>query len=339
MQIHNKDVFFSIIVPVYNVQDYLKQCLESILCQEYHDYEIILINDGSTDSSLEICCFYLETSDKIVLINKENGGLSDARNHGLQKASGDYIIFTDSDDYWVGSRILKDLNEMIKVSDPDIIIHEESRFFSDKDVKCKFNQRFLKQKSGEFKYEILQLIYYDLFVASACDKIIKKSILLNNDLYFPLGKKSEDIEWCGKLINYIDTFSIYPKSFYIYRQGRNGSITASVNENHIMDVYNMVKEGLNVKRLESNILNDAIQNYWACNYIVILKDFNVLSSKNRNLIWEDLVSWKYLLKKGQNLKIDKVMFFYNFLPFCLLPFFLNFYRIKTILYKKYRTLK
>jgi len=339
MNIQNKDVFFSIIVPVYNVQDYLRQCLESILCQEYHDYEIILVNDGSTDSSLEICSFYLETSEKIVLIDKENRGLSDARNRGLDKASGDYIIFTDSDDYWIGNQILKELNELIKVSNPEIIIHEESRFFSDKDVKCKFNQRFLKNKSGEFENEILQLLYYDLFVACACDKIIKKSILLENELYFPLGKKSEDIEWCGKLINHIETFSIYPKSFYIYRQGRNGSITASVNQNHIMDVYNMVKEGLKAKQLDSEILNLAIQNYWACNYVVILKDFYILSSKNRNLIWKDLVSWKYLLKKGQNIKINKVMAFYNFLPFRFLPFFLNFYRIKTTLYKKYRSLK
>jgi glycosyltransferase involved in cell wall biosynthesis len=339
MHIQDKDVFFSIIVPVYNVENYLRQCLDSILCQTYSDFEIILVNDGSTDSSSKICSFYQNTSAKIVLINKENGGLSDARNAGLRKAKGDYIIFTDSDDYWEGDQVLKDLNELIKVSNPDVVIHEESRFFSENDVKCKFNQEFLKQKSGDFKNEVLELIYYDLYVGCAWDKIVKRSILLDNELYFPLGKKSEDIDWCGKLINYIDTFSIYSKSFYIYRQGRSGSITATVSEDHIMDVYGMVKAGLKAKQLDCDILNQALQNYWACNYVVILKDYYVLSSKNRSLIWKDLVSWKYLLQKEQNIKVNKVMVFYDFLPFIVLPFFLNLYRIKTYWHKKYRSLK
>jgi glycosyltransferase involved in cell wall biosynthesis len=339
MHIQGKNVFFSIIVPVYNVENYLKQCLDSILYQTYSDFEIILVNDGSTDSSPEICSFYQNISAKIILINKENGGLSDARNAGLKIAKGDYIIFTDSDDYWAGDQILKELNELIKISNPDVVIHEESRFFSTNDVKCKFNQKFLKEKSGDFKNEVLELIYYDLYVGCAWDKIVKRSILLDNELYFPLGRKSEDIEWCGKLINYIDTFSIYSKSFYIYRQGRIGSITASVSESHIMDVYEMVKTGLKTERSDSDILNQALQNYWVCNYVVILKDFYVLSSKNRNLIWEDLVSWKYLLQKGQNIKVNKVMVFYDFLPFMVLPFFLNLYRIKTNWHKKYRSLK
>jgi glycosyltransferase involved in cell wall biosynthesis len=339
MHIQDKDVFFSIIVPVYNVEDYLKQCLDSILCQTYNDFEIILVNDGSTDSSPEICSFYQNESAKIVLISKENGGLSDARNVGLKRAKGDYIIFTDSDDYWAGEQVLEDLNELIKISNPDVVIHEESRFFSANDVKCKFNQKFLKEKSGDFKSEVLQLIYHDLYVGCAWDKIVKRSILLDNELYFPLGRKSEDIEWCGKLINFIDTFSIYSKSFYIYRQGRSGSITASVSESHIMDVYEMVKAGLKTKRSDSDILNQALLNYWACNYVVILKDFYVLSSKNRSLIWEDLVSWKYLLQRGQNIKVNKVMVFYDFLPFKALPFFLNLYRIKTNWHKKYRSLK
>ncbi|CAN1493527.1 WcaA Glycosyltransferases involved in cell wall biogenesis [Flavobacteriaceae bacterium] len=334
----DKDVFFSIIVPVYNVENYLKQCLDSILCQMYNDFEIILVNDGSTDSSPEICTFYKNRSTKIVLVNKENGGLSDARNVALQKCKGDYIIFTDSDDYWVGVKVLREINELIKESDPDIIIHEESRFFSTNDVKCKYNQNFLKQKSGDFKKEVLQLIYFDLFVACAWDKIIKKSILLNNELYFPLGRKSEDIEWCGKLLNCIDTFTIYSKSFYVYRQGRIGSITASVSEKHIMDVYEMVKEGLKIKQFDSDILNQSSQNYWACNYVVILKDYYLLSVKNRNLIWKDLVSWKYLIQKEQNIKVNKVMYFYKFLPFRFLPFFLNIYRLKTNMYKKYRLL-
>jgi glycosyltransferase involved in cell wall biosynthesis len=339
MSSQKENIFFSIIVPVYNVEGYLAQCLESILCQTFSNFELILINDGSTDSSLEICQQYQQNFHQIRLIDQKNGGLSDARNKGILAAKGDYIIFTDSDDYWIGNEVLQDLNNLIKESNPDLVIHEESRFFSEKDVACKYNQRFIKNKSGRVEDEILNLVYYDLYVASAWDKVIKRSILIDNQLFFPVGRKSEDIEWCAKLLQHIKTYSIYPKSFYTYRQVRQGSITAAVSAKHIEDVYAMVKEGLSSKSATSETINKAIENYWACNYVVILKDFYVLSSKTQNQIWNDLVSWKYLLQKGRNIKVDKVMKFYSFLSFKALIFFLNGYRIKTVFFKKYRTLK
>ncbi len=339
MNIEKETLLFSIIIPVYNVEVYLSQCLDSILCQSFSDFELILVNDGSKDSSLEICQQYKQKSPQIILIDKENGGLSDARNTGLKTAKGKYIIFTDSDDYWQGKQVLEDLSNLISKTNPDIIIHEESRFFAENDVNCKYNQRFIKNKSGKFEDEALNLVYYDLYVASAWDKIIKREILIENQLFFPVGRKSEDIEWCGKLMHYIKTFSIYSKSFYVYRQARQGSITTTVSAKHIEDVYEMVKDGMNSQKTESEVLNKAIENYWACNYVVILKDFYVLSSETKKQIWHDLISWKYLLKKGRNIKVDKVMKFYKFLSFKTLIFFLNGYRLKRSMNKKRRASK
>lgn len=339
MSVQDEAVFFSIIIPVYNVEDYLNQCLDSILCQNFSNFEVVLVNDGSTDSSLEICKNYQQNFAQIKLIDQENGGLSDARNKGLIASRGTYIIFTDSDDYWIGKEVLQDLYQLIKKSNPDLILHEESRFFSEKDVTCKFNQRFLEKKGGKFEDQIIELVYHNLYVASAWDKVIKRSILIENELFFPLGKKSEDIEWCGRLMHLIETFSIYPKSFYTYRQVRKGSITTTVSEMHIKDVYLMVKDGLNAPKVKSEKINQAIENYWAFNYVVILKDFYVLSSKTRKEIWSDIVSWKYLLQKKRNSRVDSVMNFYKFLSFGLLIFVLNGYRIKTILFKKHRASK
>ena len=333
------DIFFSIIVPVYNVEDYLRQCLDSILSQTFRNYQIILVNDGSTDSSFRICQDYKQKYSSIVLIDKENGGLSDARNTGLIAAKGDYIIFSDSDDYWVGNDALQNINDLIKESNADLIIHEETRFFSPTDAKCKYNQKFIKNKKGNFEAEILDLVYYDLYTASAWDKVIRRPILLDNELFFTVGRKSEDIEWTAKLMYHIETFSIYSKSFYFYRQARKGSITTTITEKNITDVHLMVKNGLNEKPVHSVIINQAVENYWACSYVVILKDFYVLSSKMKKQIWNDVVSWKYLLKTGRNLKVDKVMGFYRFLPFRAMIFFLNGYRIKTLLSKKYRAIK
>lgn len=334
----SENVFFSIIVPVYNVENYLEQCIDSILCQTYTNFEIIMVNDGSTDSSLKICSSYEKKDLRNIIINKENGGLSDARNVGLLKAKGDYIIFTDSDDYWEGNKVLEELNILIKESHPDLIIHEESRFFSKNHVKCKYNQQYINNKNGDFKKEAEQLVYYDLFAACAWDKIVRRTILIENQLFFPLGRKSEDMEWCSRLMNHVNTFAIYPKSFYIYRQGRLGSITLQASENHMMDVYEMVKEGLNNIKNGEKSLNKALNNYWASIYVILLKDFYILSPSNRKAIWDDLVSWKYLLKKGRNIKLDKVMKFYNYLPFIMLPAFLYIYRIFNVLQKKYKTL-
>lgn len=337
--ISNKTVFFSIIVPVYNVEDYLEQCLDSILKQNYSNFELILVNDGSTDSSLKICKNYQQQYHQIRLIDKENKGVSEARNVGLAAAEGDYILFMDSDDYWTGNDALLNLNALIEESNPDLILHEESRFFSDKDVNCKYNQKFLKNLKGSFKENVLDLVYYDLYAAAPWDKVVRRSILIDNQLFFPPGRKGEDIEWSGKLMYFIDTFSVYSKSFYMYRQARKGSSTTSVTEKNVNDLYIIVKHGLQEARVSSVALNQAIENYWACSYVVILKDFYVSSSKIQRQMWSDLVSWKYLLQRGRNLKVDKVMGFYKYLPFRGLIFFLNGYRIKTALSKQYRASK
>lgn len=102
----------SVIIPVYNVEDYLAQCIESVLMQSYNNLEVLLINDGSTDNSKVICENYAQKYRCIKLINKENGGLSDARNVRILNATGDYLIFIDSDDYWAED-FLYDLVEIL----------------------------------------------------------------------------------------------------------------------------------------------------------------------------------------------------------------------------------
>ena len=96
-------MFFSIIVPVYNSEKYLSQCIESVLSQSYSNFELILVDDSSTDSSFEICQLFANKDARINVIHKENGGTSSARNVGLNNAKGDYILFMDNDDYWNNS--------------------------------------------------------------------------------------------------------------------------------------------------------------------------------------------------------------------------------------------
>ena len=123
---------FSIVIPVYNVAPYLRECVDSVLAQNSTDYEIILVDDGSTDNSPAICDEYAEKYSQIKVIHKANGGLSDARNFGIKKAQGDYLMFLDSDDFWNRENVLLDLHNIIKENNPDLIIHELSSFYKKK---------------------------------------------------------------------------------------------------------------------------------------------------------------------------------------------------------------
>ena len=114
--------FFSIIIPVYNVEQYLRECVESILMQSCDDYEIILVDDGSSDKSGKICDKYSEKNNKIKVVHKENGGLSSARNAGIKIAIGKYIIFIDSDDYYDDKNLLFNSKNIFAKNNADMLI-------------------------------------------------------------------------------------------------------------------------------------------------------------------------------------------------------------------------
>ena len=111
----------SVIIPVYNTEKYLKECVESVLAQTYHNLEILLINDGATDSSPQICEAYAKQDARINLIHKENGGLSDTRNTGIKQCRGDYVLFLDSDDYWDDPKMVEKLADQMQQYPVDIL--------------------------------------------------------------------------------------------------------------------------------------------------------------------------------------------------------------------------
>ena len=119
---------FSIIIPVYNVEKYLNECVDSVLNQTYKYMEIILVDDGSTDSSPQICDSYAEKDNRIRAIHKENGGLSSARNAGIKNMTGDYVLFLDSDDFWDNNKALEHLSYIISEQKPDVVCYGYKEF-------------------------------------------------------------------------------------------------------------------------------------------------------------------------------------------------------------------
>ena len=214
----------SVIIPVYNVEKYLKRCIESVLKQSYVDYEVLLIDDGSTDGSGRICDQYEKLDRRIRVFHKENGGLSDARNFGLDCMHGDYLTFIDSDDY-VGSDYLKILVDMVEKNYADIAsidIYETHGF---EFVKSEDVRTVLKGK--EIMSEILSLKHWNI---SACGKIYKKQLF--ETVRFPIGKYYEDLMIIPYLINETSVFVFSTAKQYYYYQ-REGSIMHSISEESI----------------------------------------------------------------------------------------------------------
>lgn len=173
---------FSIIVPVYNVEDYIEKCIESIEKQTYKDYEIIIVNDGTKDKSIDKI-----KDKKVKIINQKNKGLSAARNKGVEYAKGDYLIFLDSDDYWKKD-LLKEINKSLE-NNPDIVRFQIQEVGEDKKIIKKYNEQPFTNKNGEESFELISQYH---FVENAWCYAIKREYYLKEKFTFKEGTIHED---------------------------------------------------------------------------------------------------------------------------------------------------
>ena len=292
----------SVIVPFYNVENYIEKCLNTLVHQTLEDIEIILVNDGSQDRSMVVVKKFLEQyPDKITYLEKENGGLSDARNYALPYAKGEYIAFLDSDDY-VEKTMYKDMYELAKKEDSDM-------------VECNFYWEYPDKKKEDVgvvyngKKEMLEKVR-----VVAWNKLIKKEVLEKSKVTFPKGYRYEDVEFTYKLIPYLDKVSFLKKPCVHYIQ-REGSISNNQNERNkeIFDVLEHV-----IDFYKENDLYDEYKDeleyiyirYAFCSSllrIVKIKD-EFVQRKLLDLTWEKVnttfPNWKKnpVLKKKKDLK-------------------------------------
>lgn len=214
-------MFFSIIVPVYNSEKYLSQCIESVLSQSYSNFELILVDDSSTDSSFEICQLFANKDARINVIHKENGGTSSARNVGLNNAKGDYILFMDNDDYWNNSNALSLIANHLEESKADVLIFDYISYYQNKD-KFVYNRRKCNRKhllSLSVDDALKEIIKNNLLHVTVWTKVVKASIIKENNIYFPEGMRNEDTDWIGNLLHYINSVDYCENLFYVYRKG------------------------------------------------------------------------------------------------------------------------
>lgn len=257
---NSSSALISIIIPVYNVQDYLARCLESVINQTYKNLEIILINDGSTDNSLEICQQYMNKDSRIILINKKNGGLSSARNAGLEINKGKYITFVDSDD-WVALDYINTLYQDIIHNNADISM---AGFINVYDFTLEDLPSINEIKTFSREESINKLILSKL-ETSACSKLFKS--FLFERLRFREGIIFEDLDIMYKLFLSANKIVRNSSIKYFYFQRKSSIMGTAKNIKNIVktsDTYIDIFVSQNKFLIEKDFcLSDAVYIYQA----------------------------------------------------------------------------
>ena len=304
----------SVIVPIYNTEKYLRQCLDSIINQTLKDIEIICVNDGSTDNSLNILNEYVKKDGRIKIIDlKKNGGLGNARNVALPHVTSEYVMFLDSDDWYELNACEMAYNQIIK-NNNDLV------FFDTYIYKEETNEKYTNDKRiGKFRKYINQpqVRFSDIDepFMSFCEcwfKIYKTSFLKDNNLYFEVGYAYEDVNFYFNLILCNPVFSVIDTPLIVYRK-RKGAITE--NSSYWRDLL-YVREKMYYKMLESK--NEKYIDYYVISYIgsltshykkflksdlfFELKYYNKIRkifiklNKNHNIMgFKDYIDYKYFI--------------------------------------------
>ncbi|MBE6805504.1 MAG: glycosyltransferase [Ruminococcaceae bacterium] len=294
-------MFFSVVVPVYNVEKYLKECVDSILSQTFTDFELILVDDGSTDLSGNICDAYAAKDSRVKVIHKENGGLSDARNVGTKSANGKYVVYIDSDDYISSNDFLETVYLNAK-DEPDIVCYKFKKYFekTNEFSECKF---FLPDIN---RYETMwerigYLVKQDAFYCSAWTKSVRLELIKENEIYFEKGLLGEDQEWYYGLLLKAQSITGIDRDFIVYRQ-RENSITSSAKIKNLDDCMYLLKKwnkGIGDAQI-SDEYRKALYHSLAKLYCNMLILYTGLKDKNKKKHHKEIKQLAKLLKYDYN---------------------------------------
>ncbi|MBQ7549651.1 MAG: glycosyltransferase [Clostridia bacterium] len=284
---------FSVIVPVYQVKDYLRQCVDSVLHQTFTDFELILVDDGSTDGSSDICAEYALSDDRVRLIQQPNGGLSSARNTGIHAAKGDYLIFLDSDDFWLTKFGLEEINNRLSDDSVDAVfwrhrkVEESDNTFTDEAADG------FSAETCEVPEQIVRFIRSKQLIVCAWDMAVTRGFFSDGSLDFEQGVYSEDVEWLTRLLQKLKSCVFSDMTLNAYRI-RQGSITKTLKEKNLIDLNShygrIVKYIENADNEDTAGILRAYLGEQGANYILAL----ALSAPELTKVYRDCVGLKYL---------------------------------------------
>ena len=305
---------FSIILPIYKVEQYLHQCIDSILRQTYRNFELILVDDGSPDRCPQICDDYASKDERIKVIHKKNGGLSDARNMGLLHATGDYVFFIDSDDYLADDKVLKTI--VPKLSNIDVVLFKFRKYYENTgdlgNPPFSFPSKEPRLTTVEW---LIDLNNKDAFYNSAWSKVINRKLLVNNKIQFEKGLLGEDNDWFYQVLLCAKTFDYIDEPFIIYRQ-RCNSITSSYKLKNLSDlIYILDKWVAIVNKAKANPYTSVIEASLAKQYCHALIGYQILKDAGKKAYKEVLKKHSRLLSYSNNPRVRSFRRMYNVVGF------------------------
>lgn len=295
----------SFIIPVYKVENYLDECVQSILNQTYQDYEILLVDDGSPDRCPKLCDQWAQADARVKALHKANGGLSDARNFGLKHALGDYVIFVDSDDFWIGIDSLAKLMKVVETNPScDFISFNCCYYYEETKTYTKWVPYADSLAVATDKDTAMHsLVASGTMPMSACLKVISRKSLSDMQLSFIKGILAEDIPWFIHLLDGSKYCMFVNEYIYAYRQGREGSITSTGGERSFNSLFDILKnEVANIdNRSFSQEAKDALLSFLAYEFCILLTYECEFAQKKH----KELLQYKWLLNYTLNPKVRK----------------------------------
>ncbi|MBQ8205636.1 MAG: glycosyltransferase [Alistipes sp.] len=301
-------MLISVIIPVYNVEKYLNQCIDSVLCQTYSDFEIILVDDGSTDGSPAICDRYAQQDKRVKVIHKKNGGLSDARNTGTDVASGDYIVYMDSDDFWASDDSLFKLVAEAKQTPECDFIGFNCSYYHEAGNKIIPWVEYGPKIQGVChpRQCIAALVESGIFPMSACLKLIKRETI-QGKITFIKGIYSEDIPWFIELLMKSRNCRFVNHYVYMYRKGVATSISSSFSHKKYNDIFHILKDGVeNNNRVSDREVQNALFSFWAYELCILRAMTGFMDKEQRVAELKKLYEYDWLFKYTLNPKVRKV---------------------------------
>ncbi|WP_411332989.1 glycosyltransferase family 2 protein [Metabacillus indicus] len=282
----------SIIMPVYNVESYLDTCLQSIFSQSHKNFEVIVVNDGSTDQSLKIINDYKSAHNNLILIDQKNQGISVARNAALEIAQGDYILFIDSDDY-LEKDMLELMIKKITEDESDMVICGHSEVNTSHPRKINRVSLKVKPEKVYSGLEVADMVINCQLMGVVWNKLIKKSIIDQHKLYFEPDRYTQDWFPIFRLITKCATISFVNKPLYNYLV-RNGSITSKKGWKRLEDYSYAVLTILNyIDRNELSLSNRSLNTFKVITMEKIIKMyFNAHLTKEKH-IYNEFAASRY----------------------------------------------
>lgn len=302
---------FSVIVPVYRTEEYLKECINSVLSQNYSNFELILIDNGASSLCKDIYKKF-ESDDRLVVeVFDENKGISRARNLGIKRSTGDYLLFLDSDDFYVNENVLSSINNLISEKSDAEVILLQTLLYNDLEKKfvgtlLEFDEKEINEKPLVSAIEYL--VKSNKYVSCAWNKVVQKDFLIKNDLFFLDNIRGEDVEWYFRVMSVCCNFKSVGSHCYGNRLRTNSTQSEGYTDKIWLDIYSFLSN--HMKKIDgcdfymSLILDDLTKFYYIIlaqsngrnispelfNKMLGLRKFESIAHSDKNKICKLMVS-------------------------------------------------